>query len=60
MHQIAQYDSKTSDLGNVRTQRFPTILNIPQAYDVTDIAARVTWDCLGAPVTGIKVFAGRI
>lgn len=53
-----QYDSKVSDLGNVQTERFPTILNIPAVYDVTDIAARVTWKPLGAAVTGMKVFAG--
>lgn len=53
-----QYDSKVSDLGNVQTERFPTILNIPTAYDVTDIAARVTWKPLGAAVTSMKVFAG--
>ncbi len=53
----SQFDSKVADLGNVRTQRFPTILNIPAVYDVTDVAARVTWEVLGAPVTGIKVFA---
>ncbi len=52
-----QYDSKVADLGNVRTQRFPTILNIPESYDVIDIAARVTWTKAGAQVTGIKVFA---
>lgn len=52
-----QYDSKVADLGNVRTQRFPTILEIPAAYDVIDTAARVTWVTAGAPVTGIKVFA---
>lgn len=53
-----QYDSKVSDLGNVQTERFPTILNIPAVYDVTDIAARVTWKLLGAAVTSMKVFAG--
>jgi len=53
-----QYDSKVSDLGNVQTERFPTILNIPAVYDVTDIAARVTWKPLGAAVTSMKVFAG--
>ncbi|UCS92868.1 DUF5123 domain-containing protein [Echinicola marina] len=51
------YDSKISDLGNVRTQRFPTILNLPESYDVIDVAARVTWTTAGAPVTGIKLFA---
>ena len=53
-----QYDSKISDLGSVRTERFPTILNLPASHDVTDVAARVTWIVAGAPVTKIKVFAG--
>lgn len=52
----AQYDSEIADLGNVRTQRFPTILNVPKAYDVIDTSARVSWSTAGAPVTGIKVF----
>ncbi|UGU14402.1 DUF5123 domain-containing protein [Sinomicrobium kalidii] len=52
-----EYDSKVSDLGNVKTERFPSILNIPETYDVTDVAARVTWTVAGSPVTGIKVFA---
>src|SRR5690606_15383643 len=51
------YDSKVSDFGAVRTQRFPSILGIPGRYDVTDVAARVFWTTAGAPVTGIKVFA---
>lgn len=53
----AQYDSKISDLGGVRTERFPTILNVPKSYDVTDVAARVSWTPLGEAVTGMKVFA---
>lgn len=53
------FDSKASDLGNVRTQRFPTILNNPAIYDVTDVAARVTWTKAGAAVTGVKVFAAE-
>lgn len=51
------FDSNVADLGNVRTQRFPTILNLPEDYDVTDIAARLTWAREGLPVTGVKVFA---
>lgn len=54
-----QYDSKAADLGNVRTQRFPTILNNPATYDVTDIAARVTWTKAGADVTGVRVFSAE-
>ncbi len=52
-----QYDSKESDLGNVRTERFPSILNVPTSADVIDVAARVTWQPIGAPVTKIKVFS---
>ncbi|MDN3670634.1 DUF4957 domain-containing protein [Echinicola jeungdonensis] len=51
-----EYDSKVSDLGNVRTQRFPTILNIPESYDVIDVAARVSWTSAGAPVTSIQLY----
>ena len=54
----SQYDSKPADLGNVRTQRFPSIINDPSSYDVIDIAARVTWVQAGAAVTGTQVFAG--
>ncbi|MCB9282281.1 MAG: DUF5123 domain-containing protein [Lewinellaceae bacterium] len=53
----AVYDSKVSDLGNVRTERFPSILNIPKEADVIDVAARVSWQVLGAPVTKIRTFA---
>ncbi|MCB0545592.1 MAG: DUF4957 domain-containing protein, partial [Saprospiraceae bacterium] len=51
------YDSKVSDLGSVRTDRFPSILNIPESYDVIDVAARVSWQVLGAPVTKIRTFS---
>lgn len=55
----AEYDSKVSDLGNVRTERFPSILNLPESYDVIDVAVRVSWTVAGAAVTGIKVFASN-
>lgn len=50
------YDSKSSDLGSVRTERFPSILNIPQPGDVIDVAARVSWQVAGAAVTKIRTF----
>ncbi len=50
------YNSGVADLGNVRTQRFPSILNIPAESDVIDVAARVTWIKAGAAVTSVKVF----
>lgn len=51
------YNSRPADLGSVRTQRFPTILNIPASDDVIDVAARVTWIQAGALVTGAKVYS---
>lgn len=51
-----QYDSRVAEFGSVRTQRFPSILNVPSAFDVTDMAARVTWLKAGAPVTRVKIF----
>ena len=53
----SEFDSRIADFGSVRTERFPTILNLPVRTDVTDIAARVTWQVLGADVTEIRVFA---
>lgn len=51
------FDSRASDLGSVRTQRFPSILKIPGTNDIIDVAAKVSWQVLGAPVTKIKVFS---
>lgn len=53
----AVYDSKVSDLGSVRTERFPSIMNIPGAADVIDVAARVSWQVAGAAVTRVKTFS---
>ncbi|MEN3323183.1 DUF4957 domain-containing protein [Mariniflexile soesokkakense] len=53
----AEFDSRISDLGGVRTQTFPSILFSPKSYDVIDVAARVTWEPAGQVVTGMKVFA---
>ena len=51
------YDSRASDLGDVRTQTFPSILYSPKSYDVIDVSARVTWEPIGQQITGMKVFA---
>ncbi|MBK8879643.1 MAG: DUF4957 domain-containing protein [Haliscomenobacter sp.] len=50
------FDSKVSLLGNVRTERFPSIMNIPTTTDVIDREARVTWKVQGAAVTKIRTF----
>lgn len=52
----AKYDSKISDLGNVRTQKFPSNQGAPTFFDVTDVRARVFWATAGEPVTHVKVF----
>lgn len=52
------FDSKPSDLGEIRTERFPSILHIPTEGDILDVQARVSWDLIGAEVTKIRVFAG--
>lgn len=55
--QDLQFDSKPSDLGSVRTQRFPSIQKIPNSGDVTDKAARVIWTPNGVLINKIKIFA---
>lgn len=52
-----QYDSKVSDLGGVRTEKFPTIMITPTASDVIDVAARVRWATGSTVITKVKVFA---
>ncbi len=53
----AQYDSKPSFLGSVRTAKFPSNMGTPTLFDVLDTRARVFWTPIGAPITSIKVFA---
>jgi hypothetical protein len=48
-------NSKFSDLGSIKTPRFPTILNIPGTSDIADNAVRVSWSTSGAAVTNIKI-----
>lgn len=52
-----QYNSKLSDLGEITTQRFPSIMAIPASSDVIDTGAKVHWTTAGAAVTEVKVFA---
>jgi Domain of unknown function (DUF5123)/Domain of unknown function (DUF4957) len=48
-------NSKFSDLGSIKTPKFPTILNTPGVSDVTDNAVKVSWTTSGAAVTSIKI-----
>ena len=55
-----EFNSKVSDLGSVTTERFPSIMKIPTASDVIDVAAKVGWLTgvgTGAAITQVKVFA---
>jgi hypothetical protein len=49
------FSSRMSNLGSIKTARFPTILNIPGINDVTDEAVKITWTTGGAPVSSIKI-----
>lgn len=49
------YSSRMSDLGAIKTARFPTILNVPLPSDITDEAVKVSWVTSGAPVTTVKI-----
>jgi hypothetical protein len=51
-----EYDSKVSDLGSIRTQKFPSNMGTPTSFDVLDTKARVFWTPAGAAITAVKVF----
>jgi hypothetical protein len=54
----AVYNSKISDLGSVKTEKFPSILIAPTSADLLDVAARVKWNiATGVKVAKVKVFA---
>jgi hypothetical protein len=47
--------SRWSELGAIRTPRFPTILNTPALSDITENAVKVSWAASGASVSSIKI-----
>ncbi|TMI65063.1 MAG: DUF5123 domain-containing protein [Bacteroidetes bacterium] len=49
------FNSGMSNLGSIKTAKFPTILNTPGISDVTDEAVKVSWTTGGAAVTSIKI-----
>lgn len=55
----AQYNSRKSDLGSVRTQRFPSNMYMPSINDVLDTRAKVRWQPIGDPIDEIKVFSAN-
>lgn len=56
-----EFNSKISDFGGVKTEKFPSIMLAPTSGDVTDIAAKVRWTVVAGdnPVTSVKVFAAK-
>lgn len=52
----SEYDSKISDFGSVRTQKYPSNMGAPSNFDVTDTRARVYWTQSGAEITKIVVY----
>lgn len=53
--QDSSKNSRFSDIGAIKTPRFPSILNVPGTSDISDNAVRVSWTNSGATVTGIKI-----
>lgn len=49
------YNSKMSELGAIKTPKFPTILNTPGINDITDVAVKISWTNSGSTVTSIKI-----
>lgn len=47
--------SKFADLGQIRTARFPSILNIPGISEVNDNSVKVSWKTEGQAVTQVKI-----
>ncbi|MBP6687282.1 MAG: DUF5123 domain-containing protein [Lacibacter sp.] len=47
--------SKFASLGEIKTARFPTILNIPALSEVNDNSVKVSWTTSGAAVTEVKI-----
>lgn len=48
-------NSGLSDLGAIKTARFPTILNVPAPSEINDNSVKVSWTTGGAVVTKIDI-----
>jgi len=53
----AANDSRMSNLGSAKTEKFPTILITPVLSDLSDVGVRVRWQTSGEPVTSIRVLS---
>jgi hypothetical protein len=47
--------SKFAELGQIRTARFPSILNIPTLAEINDNSVKVSWATEGSAVTQVKI-----
>jgi len=56
-----ELNSKISDFGGVKTEKFPSILLSSTSADVTDISAKVRWTVVAGDkeVTAVKLFAAK-
>ncbi len=56
-----EFNSKISDFGGVKTEKFPSILLASTSSDLTDISAKVRWTVVAGDkeVTTVKVFAAK-
>ncbi|MFT6867143.1 MAG: hypothetical protein ACJA08_001982 [Cyclobacteriaceae bacterium] len=52
-----QYDSRPSDLGSTRTEKFPSNLITPQQNDLLDTKVKVEWVNAGDPINKLGIFA---
>ena len=53
-----EFNSRPSDLGAIKTTRFPSILEVSTSSDLIDTAVKVHWLVAGVTVTSVRVFAG--
>ncbi|MCV9388829.1 DUF5123 domain-containing protein [Reichenbachiella ulvae] len=51
-----EYNSKVSELGNVRTQKYPSNQMAPGQFDVTDTRAKVIWQPVGNAITTVVIY----
>ena len=47
--------SKFAELGQIRTARFPSILNIPTVSEINDNSVKVSWTPSGDAVSQVKI-----
>lgn len=54
-----ELNSRVANFGEIKTERFPSILNIPASIDIIDVGLNVRWSVSGNPVTKLKIFSAE-